>query len=412
MLEQVLNTSRQQGSLPPTFLEGITTVLYKKKDPTDTRNYRPITLLNNDYKIMTRVLTARLNHAIKQIVDPHQNGFVPDGFIAENTMLLNMLKALVEDEDSDAIFVFLDMEKAFDRCSWEYMQQALQNLGLGDDCPPILDDTADAAVGDNFAQWVNLFYSNANPPTRRIRVGKKLGRAYELHSGVAQGCSLSPLLFIIIAEALTRLIQNDNNIEGIAGHKISQYADDSTLIARLKDRMRHLVHVATWEKATSMKENDDKREGILLGKLSRERHRAPKGIVKDDKWVEDGDEIITLGAPLGNSRNATEWWWKKYKQIKARISKYYRMGRHSISGRNLIIQSILYGSMRYWLFSDIIPEEVMDAFEEDAYHMMWSQQPIFREGETGSKHRRSRAYIKRPAAYLPQKRGGAGGERR
>ena len=47
-LTKVLNEGRKGGRLPATMLQGITSVLYKKKDPTDPRNYRPITLLNND----------------------------------------------------------------------------------------------------------------------------------------------------------------------------------------------------------------------------------------------------------------------------------------------------------------------------------------------------------------------------
>ena len=62
-------------------------------------------------------------------------------------------------------------------------------------------------------------------------------------------------------------------------------------------------HLATWCNATSMKENATKREGQLLGKLNRERHRAPTGIIKDDAWVKDGDSIRALGVPMGNKLN-------------------------------------------------------------------------------------------------------------
>ena len=400
-LTKVLNEGRKGGRLPATMLQGITSVLYKKKDPTDPRNYRPITLLNNDYKILTRILTARMNEAVKQFVSPQQNGFVPDGFIAENTMLLNLLKAWVEDEDSDAIFIFLDMEKAFDRCSWEYLHDGLDALGFGD-----------GSDHDDFTSWVKLFYSHDQPPTRQLAINGWLGERYTLHSGVAQGCSLSPLLFLVIAEALTRLIQNDPTIEGIETgdivHKISQYADDSTLIGRLGDTPRQLDHVQTWEEATSALENDLKREAALIGKVNRERERAPTGIVKDDAWVEDGDHIITLGVPLGNDRVGIDWWWAKYKQIKHRLSAYYTLGHLSITGRRMVIQGILYGSMRYWLFSDIVPDEIVAALQEDAYHLMWAGQPIFKEAETGSSHRASRAYIHKAAAFLPENEGGAG----
>ena len=96
---------------------------------------------------------------------------------------------------------------------------------------------------DNFVKYISLFYSHDHPPTRQLCMNGTLGPKFELHSGVAQGCPLSPLLFLVITEALTRLITSDPQIEGVAingeNHKISQYADDSTLIPK---------HEADWHK--------------------------------------------------------------------------------------------------------------------------------------------------------------------
>ena len=133
-------------------------------------------------------------------------------------MLLKLIQAYVEHEDSDAWFVFLDMEKAFDRCSWDYLIEALPALGFG----------------DGFTDFVKLFYSHDKPPTRRITMSGHAGDPFPLTSGVAQGDPLSPLLFLIITEAFTRMVSDDSTITGIKigdiSHRISQYADDSTLM--------------------------------------------------------------------------------------------------------------------------------------------------------------------------------------
>ena len=83
------------------------------------------------------------------------------------------------------------------------------------------------------------------------------------------------------------MIVNDPDSGGVTingvNHAISQYADDSTLIGRgEKDWEAKEEKVRCWCGATSMKENDTKREGQLLGKLNRQRWRAPKKIIKDD----------------------------------------------------------------------------------------------------------------------------------
>ena len=64
-----------------------------------------------------RILTQRMNEAVVQWVSRDQSGFVPDSFIAENTMRLQLLQDIIEEENQDALFIFFDMEKAFDRCS-------------------------------------------------------------------------------------------------------------------------------------------------------------------------------------------------------------------------------------------------------------------------------------------------------
>ena len=84
------------------------------------------------------------------------------------------------------------MEKAFDRCSWEFIVDGLEALGFG----------------NAFIRYIKLAYSHENPPTRRMYVNGYLGPEFELASGVAQGAPCSPLLFLVLAEALTRLVNN------------------------------------------------------------------------------------------------------------------------------------------------------------------------------------------------------------
>ena len=115
ILEKVFEESLANGKLPPAVGDGLITLLYKKNARDDPTNYRPITLLNSDYKIMMRVLAKRMNQAVTEFVSDPQTGFVPDSFLPENTMLLKLIQDWADDEDEELYFLFLDMEKAFDR---------------------------------------------------------------------------------------------------------------------------------------------------------------------------------------------------------------------------------------------------------------------------------------------------------
>jgi len=263
ILTAVFNFAHEQGHLPKEMTHGLISVLYKKKDRKDPRNYRPITLLNGDYKILMRILTARLKKAASQFVSEQQNGFVPGGFIVENILLLQLIQEYVEEENLEALFIFLDFEKAFDRCSWAYLTEAIKALGFPDSTPSA--PGSPTTQPHPFLKWVQLAYSHDHPPTRCMHINGYLSSPFALNSGVAQGCPLSPLLFLFITEALTRLITNDSRIQGInidgLHYRISQYADDSTLIATPSDIPYFNEDLQIYLDATGMRENRLKREG-------------------------------------------------------------------------------------------------------------------------------------------------------
>ena len=309
-------------------------------------------------------------------------------------MLLKLIQQYVEQENEDAYFIFLDMEKAFDRCSWDFIIDALKEVGFT----------------SGFIDYVKLMYSHDHPPTRQIHINGYLGPSFPLGSGVAQGCPLSPLLFLLITEPLTRLMQNDTRIKGVVidgtRHVISQYADDTTTINTPGDEIPTQENLDIWTKGTAMAENPKKREGQLLGKLNREKHRAPKGVIKDDAWLKDGDTIRALGAPMGNNMDEHAWWLGKYREVKDRVARWPNLRRLSITGRNMLLQSIFYGSFRFWLYFMVLPTSIIKLIESDAKQILWATTPHLDSTETGSD--KCLRWIHERASYLPTTAGGAG----
>ena len=133
LLAEVIDDAAKHGELPKSFLQGDIGLIYKKEDRDDPRNYRPITMLQNAYKIFTRVLAHRMREAVHEFVSETQKGFVPKAFIAECTMLLTLIENYInEDADNrEGLMIFLDMEKAFDRCSYEFLLKAMEATGFG-----------------------------------------------------------------------------------------------------------------------------------------------------------------------------------------------------------------------------------------------------------------------------------------
>ena len=95
-----------------------------------------------------------MQKVVHQFVDSQQKGFVPDTFIADATMMLHLVEAYINEEpmEREGMMIFLDMEKAFDRCSYKFINGSLKALGFG----------------KRFRTMVRLMYDVDNAPMRRI----------------------------------------------------------------------------------------------------------------------------------------------------------------------------------------------------------------------------------------------------
>ena len=394
-LTEILNDCTAAGKLPGHFLEGDISMLFKKNDREDPRNYRPITLLNTDYKIFTRILSKRMAKVVHEFVSESQKGFVPDTFIAEASMLLRMIESYINDEPSTrkGAFLFLDMEKAFDRVSYEFTKKGLQALGFG----------------PRFRKWVGMMYDEENAPRRRIYMNGYYSEWFQIKSGVAQGCPLSPLLFLIVAEALKDTIDCERKIKGVNIHgrryKISQFADDTTLIlGSLKELTAANKAIKRWCDATGMRENIKKREGLAMGRYR--SAQLPDGV----KWAKEGGWCISLGVPIGNDLSDEKWWSAKITEVRSKAKRWMGLYRSSYFGRNLIVQAMYFGRLRYWLYSLLLSPRLDKVIQKDADILWWSREPelenVTDNGLAAKNPKRTRGWVRKSTAMGPIHKGG------
>ena len=136
-------------------------------------------------------------------------------FIGENIMLLNSILSYTDIEKIPGLLLFIDFEKAFDTLEWSLIEKTLKYYNFG----------------DSLILWIKLMFLYSDISSS-IQNNGWSSDFFKLSRGVRQGCP--PYLFILCAEILGAAIRRDTLIRGIKISdnecKISQYADDTTLI--------------------------------------------------------------------------------------------------------------------------------------------------------------------------------------
>ena len=105
--------------------------MYKKDDRRLVKNWRPISLLNTDYKLASKVITERLKRVMQSIVHKDQTCGVVGRSIFSNLQLIRDMLDMIDKTNETGILVTLDQEKAFDRVDHNFLTRVLFKFGFG-----------------------------------------------------------------------------------------------------------------------------------------------------------------------------------------------------------------------------------------------------------------------------------------
>ena len=238
------------GSIPDSFKRAVVKLLYKKGDAKNLKNWRPISLLNTDYKILSKILNNRLKPFLSKIIPLEQKCGVDGRNLSDAIRNIVHLKENLQ--KSGGYLVALDQSKAFDRVSHQYLFRLLHKLGIKDD----------------FLELTKNLYKNISS---RVMINGRMTDVISIEKSVRQGCPYSMTLFIISTIPLLNMLKNSQEIHGYRtprGNrvKVQAYADDTTIIIKQPKEYNSVLEIYdSYARASGSSLNEDKTEILKLG---------------------------------------------------------------------------------------------------------------------------------------------------
>lgn len=174
---------------------GMITLIYKKGDNKLLDNWRPVAVLNVDYKILSRIFANRLKTVIDKVVSPYQT-CGPGRDISDTIMSVRDIIDYMDEEEQERCVLKIDQIKAFDKVSHAYLLKVLSKFGFG----------------PNFLAWIKIFYSEI---CNTVKCNGFTTPYFMVKQSVRQGCPIAALLYIIAVEPLGILLRSNSCIKGI-----------------------------------------------------------------------------------------------------------------------------------------------------------------------------------------------------
>ena len=257
-LLQTYNSSYISQNLPKSMNETIVKLIPKKGDLSDVKNWRPISMLNVDYKLLSRMIYNKTVKILNKRTSLNQKAIFPGRQLVDvHLNTASVIQYSKEHRNTNLAIAKFDLEKAFDNVNHRFMFKMLAKLKLP---TPLI-------------KWIQILYKK---PTCKILVNGAFSQIINIRKGLRQGCPLSMLLFGIVLEALIQKIEKNEMIQGVSlgpstTLKLQACVDDLDYYVTTNASLVHILHEMEkfWECA-GQKINKDKTEIITQGPMMNE----------------------------------------------------------------------------------------------------------------------------------------------
>ena len=206
-----------KGYIPVGCNASFITLIPKIENPLLVNDFRPISLIGVQYKIIAKLLANRLARELNSIISFEQSAFVAGRQILDGPLMVNEVASWAKKQKRKMMIFKVDFEKAYDSVSWAYLEKLMQFMGFS----------------DKWRFWIRACLLSARSS---VLINGNATPEFTLHRGLRQGDPLSPFLFIIVMEGLHVMMEDAVGNAVFRGVKIGPedlhlshlfYADDA-----------------------------------------------------------------------------------------------------------------------------------------------------------------------------------------
>lgn len=343
ILAKLYGHMEERKVVPESITKGIITILYKNKgNAHKLENYRPLSLLNGDYKILAKVFANRIKRVVGSIISNTQGYSIPERDITDTICSVRDVVGHMNKEDEGGVLLSVDLNKAFDRVEHDYLWQTMYKFGFG----------------ERLVSWLKLLYDNAKSC---VKVNGVLTEVFALRRSIRQGCPLSAILYSISAEPFAAFVKKDTRISSVDipfGKKslIYQYADDTSITVKDLESVNYVLEdLRLYEKASGAKINVEKSEIMFFGKVNKEKVGVPF------KVREDFIKILGINIGTKEKEARDETWTGVLNKIKNTLN-YWKLRQLKLKGKVIVVNTLLLSKINYvlgvldlpdWVFKDL-----------------------------------------------------------
>ena len=220
----VLN-ALNSGSMPCGINDTFICFIPKVKSPQKITEFRPISLCNVIYKIMSKILANRLKRILLVVIDESQSAFVPGRLITDNVLVAFETLHCINQRNKGKealVAIKLDMSKAYDRVELAYLEAMMRKMGFHE-------------------KWISLIMMCVTTVSFSVLINNEPKGKIIPTKGLRQGDLISLYLFLLCVEGLSAMLKREEKVGHIKEVAVSRgaprishllFADDSIVFCR------------------------------------------------------------------------------------------------------------------------------------------------------------------------------------